>query len=336
MPDKKYKKLAFNIIKWFLVALILFFIVRQIASQWHQVRAYQWKINWIYLVASIVVLQIGFFFKSLLWTLLLRRFKTYLGIWRAYRVYFLSNLGRYVPGKVVQFAGIMYLAKKEGVREDVAVASFALDKLFDTPAGILVVSLYYFLLGASLDQIRHYLSLSIILGAVTVALLLVIFIPSFLERALNLLLRIFKRPRIQFKMEKKIGFGLLFLYFIAWNVFGASFYLFLQAITEVPSAFFLQSCLIYTAAYLVGYWALFAPGGLGVREGVIGTLLYEMGGFAESVAYTVGLASRLWFTIGEIVVTILALMVRTKKTNGKENESEKQAEGTGNFETKSN
>jgi uncharacterized membrane protein YbhN (UPF0104 family) len=315
MPDKKLKKVIVNIVKWLLVGLILYFIIRQIATQWHQVKTYQWKINWVYLVSSIIVLQIGFFFKSSLWMLLLTRFKTHIGVWRAFRVYYLSNLGRYVPGKVVQFAGIMYLAKREGVREDVAVSSFALDKLFDTPAGILVVSLYYFLLGASFDQIRHYLSLSIILGAVTVALLLVIFIPSLLERALNLLLRIFKRPRIEFKMEKKIGFGLLFLYFIAWNIFGASFYLFIQAITEAPSSYFLQSCLIYTAAYLVGYWALFAPGGIGVREGVIGTLLYELGGFAESIAYTVGLASRLWFTIGEVVVTILALLVRSKKAN---------------------
>jgi uncharacterized membrane protein YbhN (UPF0104 family) len=316
MPDKKLKKVVINIVKWLLVGLILYFIIRQIATQWHQVTAYQWRIDWLYLIGSIIVLQVGFFYKSYLWTLILGRFKTRIPVGRAFRVFYLSNLGRYVPGKVVQFAGIMYLSKKEGVREDVAVSSFALVQLFDTPAGILVVFLYYLLLGASFDEIRHYLSLTIILGAVTMGLLIVIFVPSLLERALNLILRIFKRPHIEFKMEKKIGFGLLFLYFIAWNIFGVSFYLFLQAITEAPSSYFLQSCLIYTAAYLIGYWALFAPGGIGVREGVIGTLLYELGGFIESVAYTVGLASRLWFMVGEVIVTILALMVRSKKSNG--------------------
>jgi hypothetical protein len=48
----------------------------------------------------------------------------------------------------------------------------------------------------------------------------------------------------------------------------------------------------------------------------MGALLYELGGFVESVAYVVGLASRLWFMIGEITITVWALLVRSKKTHG--------------------
>ncbi|HEQ97822.1 MAG TPA: flippase-like domain-containing protein [candidate division Zixibacteria bacterium] len=313
MPDKNLKQIIIRLIKWILIALILYFIYRQISAQWEQVKEYDWTINWIYFVLSIIILQIGLFYKSYLWSRVLACFGTHLPPMRAFKVAYLSNLGRYVPGKIVQFAGIMYLARKEGVREDVAVSSFALTQLFDTPAGIIAVFLYYFLLGTSYDKISNYLPLTIVLGAVSILGIAVIMVPALLERTLNLMLRVIRKPALEFKLEKKIGFGFLFLYFIAWNIFGFSFYLFLQAVAEVPVNYFAEACFIYTAAYLIGYWALFAPGGIGVREGVMGALLYEVGGVIKSVAYTVGLAARLWFFIGEITITFLALMVRSRE-----------------------
>jgi glycosyltransferase 2 family protein len=315
MSDRSVKKNLISIIKWLLIALILFFIARQITTQWELVKGYPWKINWVMLFLSLIVLQIGLFYKSLLWSKVLSCFGEKLPPMRAFRVAYLSNLGRYVPGKVFQFVGIMYLARKEGVREDIAVSSLALVQLMDTPAGIIAIFVYYLMLGLSFDKISHYMPLMILLGVISVAAILIILIPSLLERMLNVILRFIKRPRLEFKLEKKVGFQLLFLYFISWNIFGASLYLFLRAVTDIPMNFFLESCVVYAASYLVGYWALFAPGGIGVREGAMGVFLAEIGGIITPVALAVGLMSRLWFLAAELSVSVLALMIRSKKSN---------------------
>jgi len=316
MPERNLKKVLIGIIKWVLIALVLYFIFRQIAGQWDVVKNYQWKINWGLFILSVIVLQIGLFFKSFLWSRVLKCFDVSIPPLRAFRVAYLSNLGRYVPGKIVQFVGIMYLARKEGVREDVAVTSLMLTQLFDTPSGIILVSIYYLFLGQSLDGIGQYLPVTIILTVISLLSFLVILVPGWLERLLNLLLKLIKRPALTFHMEKKTGFTLLFLYFIAWTIFGASLYLFLRSVGAVPSQFFLESCIIYTASYLIGYWALFAPGGIGVREAAMGVLLHQIGGVLKSIAYTVGLGTRLWFMVGELTVSIFALMVGSKKENG--------------------
>lgn len=313
MSDRFTKKQLIEIIKWLVIVAILFFICRQIIMQWDQIKDYQWKVNWLYLIASIIVLQFGLFFKSCIWSRLLHCFGASLPILRAFRVAYLSNLGRYIPGKFMQFVGIMYLAKKEGLREDVAASSFALIQLFDTPAGLILIVLYYLMLGTSFDKISQYMPVLAALIIVTCLSLLIILKPSLMERLLNLLLKLIKQPALKFQLKKKTGLWFLFLYFIAWNIFGAAFYLFLISVTDVSADFFLQACLIYAASYMIGYWALFAPGGIGVREGVMGVLLNRIGGILESVAFAVSLAARLWFMTGEILVSILALMVRSKK-----------------------
>ena len=312
MASQSMKKSLFRFLKLLIVAIILYFIFRQILTQWDQVRNYQWRINWILLISSLLTLQLGLFVKSWLWSQVLRCFGQTLPAMRAFRVAYLSNLGRYVPGKVMQFVGIMYLAKKEGIREDAAVSSFALVQLFDTPSGLILIFLYYLILGTSMEQIRQYLPVLIILGVLTLVSFLIILIPSLMERMLNLILKLFKQPRLEFELKKKTGIWLLILYFIDWNIIGAAFYLFLRAITDVPVEFFLQACLVYVAAYLIGYWALFAPGGIGVREGAMSVFLAQIGGLLQPVAYAVSLAARLWFMVGEILVSILALMVRKK------------------------
>ena len=46
-----------------------------------------------------------------------------LPVWTTVRVFMVANLGRYVPGKVWQIAGLAYLAKREGVQASVATGA---------------------------------------------------------------------------------------------------------------------------------------------------------------------------------------------------------------------
>jgi uncharacterized membrane protein YbhN (UPF0104 family) len=63
---------------------------------------------------------------------------------------------------------------------------------------------------------------------------------------------------------------------------------------------------IFTGSYLIGFVALFAPAGLGVREAVMEKALTGAG-MAIGPAYLVVIGSRLWLSILEILPALLFL-----------------------------
>ena len=61
----------------------------------------------------------------------------------------------------------------------------------------------------------------------------------------------------------------------------------------------------FSISWLVGYYTFLSPGGLGVQEGVQVYLLNFF--FPSPISIVIALASRLWITIGDILVFLLAL-----------------------------
>jgi uncharacterized membrane protein YbhN (UPF0104 family) len=61
-----------------------------------------------------------------------------------------------------------------------------------------------------------------------------------------------------------------------------------------------------------GILAIFLPGGIGVREGIMTAYLSALGIELE-LAITIATLSRLWFITGEVFIFLMALIL--KKTN---------------------
>ncbi|MCX6825695.1 MAG: hypothetical protein NTV06_00295, partial [candidate division Zixibacteria bacterium] len=83
------------------------------------------------------------------------------------------------------------------------------------------------------------------------------------------------------------------------------FYFFLKALVAQASINIIFSSGIYIAAYILGYISIISPAGLGVREGVISALLAPQ--FGTPVAVSMALINRVWITIAEAIITLLAL-----------------------------
>ena len=97
---------------------------------------------------------------------------------------------------------------------------------------------------------------------------------------------------------------------LAWNLYGIAF-------RELASALFGEATgrtssytAVFTLSYLMGYLAPFAPGGLGVREAALTTLLPLAGLETGAGAVVLVLVSRLWLTLLESVPGLLLLAVR--------------------------
>lgn len=62
----------------------------------------------------------------------------------------------------------------------------------------------------------------------------------------------------------------------------------------------------YPAAVVIGIIALFAPGGIGIREGALVFVLITAG-ISTSDSISIAVVSRVWFLIGEVFIFLLAL-----------------------------
>ncbi len=92
------------------------------------------------------------------------------------------------------------------------------------------------------------------------------------------------------------------LYWILWS-FG--FYYFVSSMTmmEIP----LSGGLAFPLSASLGIAAVIAPGGLGVREGIMGIYL-KLVGLSLAEAATVAVAARLWFLTGEVFFFITGVV----------------------------
>ena len=89
-------------------------------------------------------------------------------------------------------------------------------------------------------------------------------------------------------------------WFLLQQVTWASgFYFLAQSMSSEPVSLLTATGFPLAAAY--GIIAIVAPGGVGVREGILVGYLVTLG-FTTSQAATVAVASRLWFLIGEAFV----------------------------------
>ena len=85
-------------------------------------------------------------------------------------------------------------------------------------------------------------------------------------------------------------------YLLNWIAYGFAFVLFVRGLGF--SVGWLELMSSFAAAYLLGYIAIFAPAGLGVREGFLVAFLEpELAGAAVGVA----VLTRVWMTVVELL-----------------------------------
>ncbi len=288
-------------------AAVLFYLVRSMASQWDVIRDYPWRFNFSWLACSAALLWVVSLSLVQLWRYLLFSISGQrLKFWTAFRITVLSNLGKYLPGKVWSMMGMFYMLNREGYSTATAFVGTVLHQAFTLIAGALFVTA---VLGHTIFQ-----GLSILPLVLGVVLAVIILYPGIFARILNCGLRLFKRPPVVIQLSFGRSLVLLVFYVISWVLYGASFWCMLHGLGFQPDSFWAIAA-GFGAAYLLGYLAIFAPGGLGVREGVLSVLLAST--MSPGLAAMIAVAARLWMTLIE-ASQLLPLVFAKGKNFGRE------------------
>lgn len=249
--------------------------------------------GWVGLSAVTVLATYGLLIRA--WTLVLDGWGQGLPMKRAASIWCLSNLGRYLPGKVWSVAGMVVLAKRAGVSGWAAAASAIVMQFLAiaTGAGVFLAFVPSRVFASTVSPVAVGTA-----GLAGIAAAVVVTTTPLLQRLARLV-----KPEIEFRplrpMAATLGAGATVA---AWLGYGLALWLLARGVVPATPLPGLLAVGGFAGAYIVGLVFIFAPGGVGVREGVLVSLLTpSVGGGA---AVVIAVASRLLMTLTEIVAAI--------------------------------
>jgi len=256
------------------------------------------------LLASCATLFAGYMSTALIWARIVRDLGgPRLPAHDAVRLFMIGNLGRYVPGKVWQIAALAALARQRGVPATTATAAAILGQGTGLGAAMAIGLGAAWQYGAG--EAWRWGVPALILGGITVGLL-----PPVFDAVSRLWFRVAKSDPPA-SLSYRDGVRWIFLSIGSWIVYAVSFWLFARGLGLELGL--LTGASAFAAAYVLGYLVVFAPAGLGVREGFLIALLTSTIGVGAATALAA--ASRLWTTVVE-VVPAAAFWTRHLATNG--------------------
>lgn len=218
-----------------------------------------------------------------------------------------TQIGKYLPGKVWYIVGRVYVGKQERLDGKKLTLSMVLETCLVYITGGIIFSLSTLLAGG---YSIAWITLSVILTTAATIMLH----PASLRSVSNFMLRRLKKPEIHFTLSYNQIFRISLYFFGLWLAQIAGFFLLIRAIYPVPAGNVFHIASAYSLAWIGGSLALFAPGGLGVREGMMTLLL--SGVLPTPLAIAVSLIARIWITIFEVLMFFIGLIIQRRAKAG--------------------
>lgn len=293
------KRFLLRTVQVLLTVAVTVFLFRSLQISWSDLAVLdpsRWVPRPLPLTASMVLVLVVYLYLVGLWARLAQHLGAgHLAFSTAVRVFFIANLGKYIPGKVWQVAGLGYLAAREGLVPGRALFATGLNQAFALCAGVTLGSLYL-AFGTTVPR-----------GAWVVALGSVVLILGLVgnRHVHGRILRFLARrgrvdPAWTMTSPPRFALGWFALHLVAWLGYGVAFCLLWVSFRPLPGgAQVLMAMSAFPAAYILGYVAFFAPAGVGVREGALVALTAPLLGSADATALAV--IARVWLTLLELL-----------------------------------
>lgn len=299
----KISQAAWKVIYLIFVVAIVFFVFSYLSSNWLALAVFKFDFNPWLLPLSFFILALGIAALSLVWRkilLTLDRDATF-GYLAAWRVYIYSEFGKYLPGKAWSIAGKIRLGLNDGLSFGHLAIAAALDGFLSLAAALFLggcLALFYW---------HNLFFLSLI--ALFVVAVLIFFHPKIFYPLFNLFFIKIKKGHLA--VDHYFSYADLLRFFVGYvlvySIQGLAFIFFTAALFPISlaNAAFVAGSFLISLGF--GVLAIFAPSGLGVREGLLIFLL--AGIIGTGGATMLSLFSRLWFTAAEVFNFFLVLAI---------------------------
>ena len=252
-----------KIFKILIPILVLLFLVWTISKNgplvWGQIST----ANLMVVSISMVFLGLTYLGGAFLWFLILKDFSEKVEFGEVFRIFIVSNFGRFLPGVALHYIARVYLSKSLGLKVSDRVSAVVLEAYYTLAGGVIGAVL-------ALPIAVKFTTLPWILYLVAVGLLILIFMaPPRIAFLLASKIPIIGKhiPVIGIKKTNKkhhlkligMSVGLFLIYGTAFNILIYAFAG--NSLMQLP-----QITGLLSASWVIGFLTPIAPGGLGVSD----------------------------------------------------------------------
>ena len=311
-PRRRYLR----ILQWATVAAIFGFLGKMVWDHWNQVKTASFTFDVFLLSISTLLFVSSYFIQIWAWYLITLRLGVALSTPDTLKSWFYSQLGKYLPGKVWLLLSRFYFYESKGKsKKTISIALFVETVTMIVAAGLMFLGALFFF-----KEARPFFT-----GRQSVWLILVFLLgllslhPRVFQRILNWTLARFKKDPVSLPISYPDILWILFVCILSWIVGGVGFYLFVDSVYPVAPQYILFLTGALAISSTLGLVALFAPSGLGVREGALVYLLSLV--MAAPVAVIISILTRIWMTLIEIgLVGMVYLISQFQRRLQRENQ----------------
>jgi uncharacterized membrane protein YbhN (UPF0104 family) len=257
-----------RVVAQLLLLVALIFVMLRVRSIWHGSHIEVDRVRWFALAAGLAITAAATAATALIWLAILQD----LGLQTKLRwagLFFQTQLGKYIPGSVWQYAGRAAVARTYGIPVRPVALSLPIE------AGASAVAA-----GATGALLLGWWGVAVVVGVAAV-------LPALGSS------RRLRAPAVRAAIRATA------LYVPTWVVLGGTFWLFARGLVGVPARDLPLYAGAFAVAWLAGLVTIYAPGGIGVREAVLVALLSSRIGAGD--ALVVAAASRLALILTDVV-----------------------------------
>lgn len=286
------------------VGAVAVFLGRALSRHWAEFQTLELNLSfhsgWLALSVAAVLVTYGL--QATSWRTVLRGWGQPLALGAATRIWCLANAGRYVPGKVWSVTGLVVLAQRAGVSAWAAAASTVAVQALGVGTAAAVVAATA---PGSVSSPR--LAVAALAAAATLGALA-------WPGALRLLARLLPAAQAWRPLAPSHALRGALLTLGGWITYGVAFWMLARGLGVAAGLTPTTAAGVFALGYILGLAALFAPGGVVVREAAFVALLTPLVGSGSAIALS--LASRLQLTLTEAVAALLALAATRRPQGG--------------------
>jgi glycosyltransferase 2 family protein len=274
------------------LALFLAFIAVLLGRQWGQVRPLLGQLSLLSVAMAAVAVLGGIFAAFLSWRAVLADLGAPLPLAGAMRVFFLGQLGKYLPGSIWPALAQMELGRDYRVPQRTSGAAVMVTLLLAVGVGLAVAIPTLPLLGPDAIE-RYWWTLAVLPVAIVVAT------PPVLNRLIGIALRLARRPPLPTPLSLRgilwgTGWSL-----VSWLLYGVHIWVLARQLGATGGLLLLvQSTGAFAGAWCIGFLLVVAPAGAGAREATLILLLSSV--LSAPQATVVSIVSRLLSILGDL------------------------------------
>jgi len=244
-------------------------------GSWSRLGEIDWQLNPLAVAGAFAAMLIASTWAAFAWLFVARAFGARLALRPALRIYMTSNLGKYLPGKVLHAVARVYLVQQQGVPFAVASTGVAVDVLLHVAAALSIVALAVPTVVGTVADLDATLVTAIAACGTLVGFGLLH--PRSLNAAFSIARRLL--PTREFP-PVTVGYATILrafsLYLGLWALYAVGLYGCAAAVYPVDWTAVPLLGAGYALAYLVGTVVAILPAGAVVREGILTLVLAQV------------------------------------------------------------